>query len=144
MMKKSIFLLVIFFFAIGIKGYSQIKEEGVYHIYDIIEKCDGYIIKAYNVKNKDSIQIVSKKEFVLLIFRYNKIKIDSEYHLFLERIDIKNMPPMIPGHFAIRIKKTIVWIYGRNKPEDIPYFGLNIKGLYTTSKKLSINKKQIK
>jgi hypothetical protein len=126
-MKK---LLLLFLLLSPLKTSCQIVLRDSLYVFRIDEKIDCYIISTLSNYN-DTIRIVSQKTNLLRKRGYEKLCLNKKYFFDIKKIDVNKMSPIPPGHFAIKTKKTILWINNdKYRIEDIPYFGNNLKGLY--------------
>jgi hypothetical protein len=129
---KNIILLIILFGSFSANGQIVLKDS--LYVFGIEEKKDCYIISTLSKVN-DTIKIVSQKDKLLWKRKYEKICLNKKYYFDIEKIDVNKMAPVPPGHFAIKTKKTILWINNEKyRIEDIPYFENNLKGLYLRKK----------
>ena len=107
-------------------SFGQTKSK-LLKIYCITEYIDGYVIKAVDTINHDTLNIISTKETIINQKKYRKLLVGKEYNF--EYNDYVSSAAAVANSFAIRIKTTIVW-RNSNSVKDRPVFSQNTKGLW--------------
>lgn len=123
---KTISITIVLSLLLSIVAFGQTKSK-CFKIYCITEYIDGYVIKAVDTINHDTLNIISVKENILSQKKYRKLLVGKEYNF--EYNDYVSSAAAVANSFAIRIKTTVVW-RDSNAIKDRPVFAQNIKGLW--------------
>ena len=128
---KNILSLIFFTVILLTDCYAQAESKSL-KVYSITEYIDGYVIKAINTAEHDTLNIISLKEDIGNKRHLERVIVGKEYNFEFQQV-ANRMAAMPPDRFAVRIKTTVVW-KGEDELSNAPVFGKNVKGLWIKKK----------
>ena len=128
---KKIFLLISFLIFSKQKLFAQKIDTILLKIVNIKDLKDCYILTTINGNNFDTLYLISEKDTLNSKCNYERMYVNRKYRfeLYNTAQQIAELPIMLPDHFSIRVKNTVVW-RGVDGLKKFPITIKNSKGLY--------------
>lgn len=122
---KIISITIILFLLLPLTSLGQAKSK-ILRIYSITEYIRGYVIKAVDTINYDTLSLSSVKERIINKEGYIELLVGKEYNF---KYDDYLSSSVAVGSFVIRMGNEVIWRNG-DSTRSRPIKALNVKGLW--------------